>query len=254
MTRTGTSAVRRTAAMRVPKDFRLRGFRATGSGEPAGASLPRSGFGPDIRSGASGTPCRSGAWRAGFRFGSRHCPPSAHGPTGRPSRVSAPDAMLSRLPFIIAEDLGDPRDGHSDPRCSGGSICRGGSLNRTLRARLNRIAAPENSAGRPRLPSWGASQVFLPPGLVRSDPCRRATPPFLRRWAAAILRCDFGWGDAFAPAGPDALKLWPCAGGPRSRRARVSGSPPRRRADSPARRAHARPAGRGRGPHPTAGR
>ena len=39
-------------------------------------------------------------------------------------------------------------------------VCRSGSLNRTLMVRQNCTAASENTAGRPGLPSCGASQVM----------------------------------------------------------------------------------------------
>ena len=49
-------------------------------------------------------------------------------------------------------------------------VCLGGSLNRTLIVRQNRIAASENTAGRPGLPSCGASQVIPLSSQISKDP------------------------------------------------------------------------------------
>lgn len=80
---------------------------------------------------------------------------------------AARDAMLSRLPFTIAKDLGAPRDGYSDPWRSRGSICRTGSLNRTLMARQNRIAAPDSTEDQSR--RQGPHGVALRVGLERKN-------------------------------------------------------------------------------------
>jgi hypothetical protein len=49
-------------------------------------------------------------------------------------------------------------------------VCRKGSLNRTLIIRQNWIATSENTAGRPGLPSRGASQVMSLSNQINTDP------------------------------------------------------------------------------------
>ena len=49
-------------------------------------------------------------------------------------------------------------------------VCRKGSLNSTLIVRQNWIAASENTAGRPGLPSRGASQVMSLSSQISREP------------------------------------------------------------------------------------
>lgn len=67
-------------------------------------------------------------------------------------------------------------------------VCLIGSLNRTLIVRQNWIAASENTAGRPGLPSGGASQVISLSSQISNEPRLRSAAvqldQFVVRWRA----------------------------------------------------------------------
>lgn len=129
-----------------------------------------------------------------------------HGQMDLAPLASALDAMLAHLPFAITEKLdacavheqvqgaigapiGDLDGEGLLPSAQGGVVghgpvqsaifsrlatipvvCLSGNLNRTLIVRQNWIAASENTAGRPGLPSGGASQVISLSSQTSNEP------------------------------------------------------------------------------------
>ncbi len=70
--------------------------------------------------------------------------------------------------------------------------CRNGSLNRTLIARHNRIAASQNTAGRPGRPSCGASRINALSSQTDNAPRLRTAPPAHRPACAPPRRSRAG--------------------------------------------------------------